>query len=80
MKKTAVSVIAAVILIACVFAACKGADGGKITDNRQNLTEAMTEAKDMMTEISEMFTNAPDTDINAVTEPSATITETNIIG
>ena len=65
MKKTAVSVVAAVILIACIFAGCKGADGGKITDNRQDLSEAMTGMQDMMTDISEMFTNAPATDINA---------------
>lgn len=64
MKKTTVSVIAAVILIACIFAGCNGADGGKITDNRQNLSEAMTGMQDMMTDISEMFTNAPETDIN----------------
>ncbi len=64
MKKTAVYVIAAAILIACVFAGCNGADGGKITDNRQNLSEAMTGMQDMMTDISEMFTNAPETDIN----------------
>ena len=65
MKKTAVSVVAAVILIACIFAGCKGADGGKITDNRQDLSEAMTGMQDMMTDISEMFTNAPATDINS---------------
>lgn len=69
MKKTAVSVIAAVVLIACIFAGCKGADGGKITDNRQNLTEAMTDARDMLTEVSEMFTMAPETDIN-VSDPA----------
>lgn len=65
MKKTAVSVVAAVILIACIFAGCKGADGGKITDNRQDISEAMTGMQDMITDISEMFTNAPATDINA---------------
>ncbi len=65
MKKTAVSVVAAVILIACIFAGCNGAEGGKITDNRQDLSEAMTGMQDMMTDISEMFTNAPSTDINA---------------
>lgn len=64
MKKTAVSVVAAVILISCIFAGCKGADGGKITDNRQDISEAMTGMQDMITDISEMFTNAPETDIN----------------
>ncbi len=74
MKKTAVSVIAAFILIACVFAGCKGADGGKITDNRQDLSEAMTGVQDMMTDISEMFTNAPETDINTSNPATDTVT------
>ncbi len=64
MKKTAICIVASVILIACVFAGCKGADGGKITDNRQNLTEAMTDMQNVMTDISEMFTMNPETDIN----------------
>ncbi len=64
MKKTAIYVIAAAMLITCLFAGCNGAEGGKITDNRQNLSEAMTGVQDMMTDISEMFTNMPETDIN----------------
>lgn len=64
MKKSAICIIAAAILIACVFAGCNGAEGGKITDNRQDLSEAMTGVQDMITDISEMFTNAPETDIN----------------
>ncbi len=74
MKKTAVSVIAAVILIACIFAGCNGADGGKITDNRQDLSEAMTGMQDMMTDASEMFTNAPETDINTSNPATDTVT------
>ncbi len=74
MKKTTVSIIAAAILIACIFAGCKGADGGKITDNRQNLSEAMTGMQDMMTDISEMFTNAPETDINTSNPATDTVT------
>lgn len=74
MKKTAVYVIAAVLLIACAFAGCKGADGGKITDNRQNLTEAMTDARDMLTDISEMFTDTPATDINQSNPPTDNVT------
>lgn len=78
MKKTAITVIAAVILISCIFAACKGAEGGKITDNRQNLSEAMTGVQDMMTDISEMFTNAPDTNMGTVTSSAIAETMTNI--
>ena len=69
MKKSAVYVIVTALLIACIFAGCNGADGGKITDNRQNLTEAMTDVQDMITDISEMFTMAPETDINT-SEPA----------
>lgn len=74
MKKTTVAILAAAILIACIFAGCNGADGGKITDTQQNLSDAMTEMQDMITDISDAFTNAPDTDIisgpatNAATE------------
>ena len=78
MKKTAITVVAAVILIACIFAACKGADGGKITDNRQDLSEAMTGVQDMMTEISEMFTSAHDTNTGTVTTSAMADTVTNI--
>lgn len=77
MKKTAISVIAAVILISCILAACNGAEGGKITDNRQNLSEAMTGVQDMMTDISEMFTNAPDTVTVTEVPSSAADTVTN---
>lgn len=72
MKKTTVAVFAAVILVACLFAGCNGADGGKITDTQQNLSEAMTGMQDMMTEISEAFTNAPDTDTVSETFTSST--------
>lgn len=74
MKKTLIAVLAVTILTACLFAGCNGAEGGKITDTQQNLSEAMTEAKDMMTDISEAFTNAADT--NTVTD----VTIENVTG
>lgn len=63
MKKTTVAVLAAVLLVACLFAGCNGADGGKITDTQQNLSEAMTGVQDMMTNVSEALTNAHGTDV-----------------
>ena len=76
MKKISIAVFAAVILTVCLFAGCNGAEGGKITDTQQNLSEAMTGVQDMITEISEAFTNAPDT--NTVSETVATVTTNNI--
>lgn len=70
MKKTTVAILAAVILISCIFAGCNGADGGKITDTQQNLSDAMTEMQDMMTDISEAFTNAPDTNTGVISDPT----------
>lgn len=51
MKKTAVIIIA-VILIVSIFVACNGSEGGKVSDPAQDLGGAMTE---MATDISEMF-------------------------
>lgn len=76
MKKITFAVLSVVILATCLFAGCNGADGGKITDNQQNLSEAMTGVQDMITDISEAFTNAPDT--NTVSEPVATVTTDNV--
>lgn len=78
MKKTTVAVLAAVLLVACLFAGCNGADGGKITDTQQDLSEAMTGVQDMMTEVSEAFTNAPDTDVisESVTSSTTDVTVT----
>ena len=60
MKKISFAIIAAVILISAVFAACGGADSGKVSDPAHNdpilttLEEMMTEAA---TDFSEMFTD-----------------------
>lgn len=82
MKKTTAVIFAAVILVACIFAGCNGAEGGKVTDNMQNLSEAMTGVQDMITDISEAFTNAPDTvtGIDNVTETvSESVTENTTV-
>lgn len=63
MKKITIAVLAVTILTVCLFAGCNGAEGGKITDTQQNLSEAMTGVQDMITEISEAFTNAPDNNL-----------------
>lgn len=81
MKKITIAVLAVTILTVCLFAGCNGADGGKITDNRQNLSEAMTGVQDMITEISEAFTNPANniTDNSrvtaSVTNPATVITD-----
>ena len=60
MKKTTAAVAAAVILIACIFAACGGAESGKVSDPSHNdpvlttLEEMVTEA---MTDFEEMFSD-----------------------
>ena len=51
MKKVSFAVIAAILFISVVFAACGGADSGKVTDPAHNdpilttIEEMMTEAK-----------------------------------
>ena len=64
MKKISFAIIAAAILIAVVFAACNGAESGKVSDT-QNNDPILTTLEDMMTEaatdIENMFTdNASD--------------------
>ncbi len=60
MKKTTAAIAAAVILISCLFAACNGADSGKVSDT-QNNDPILTTLEDMMTEaatdIENMFTD-----------------------
>lgn len=60
MKKMSFAIIAAVMLIALVFAACNGADSGKVSDT-QNNDPILTTLEDMMTEaatdIENMFTD-----------------------
>ena len=59
MKKISFAIIAATVLISCVFAACKGADSGKVTDPAHT-DPILTTLEDMLTEaatdFSEMFT------------------------
>ncbi len=66
MKKTAVILIA-VILVAVVFAACNGSDGGKVSDTSQDLAGAVTE---MATDFSEMLSD------DMMTDSSMTAAET----
>lgn len=71
MKKTTAAIAAAVILIACLFAACNGTDSGKVSDT-QNNDPVLTTLEDMMTEaatdIENMFTdNASDVTDNIST-------------
>lgn len=61
MKKISFTIIAATLLISCVFAACKGADSGKITDPahtdpilttlEEMMTEAATDMESLMTDM-----------------------------
>lgn len=74
MKKITIAVLAVTILTVCLFAGCNGTEGGKITDNMQNLSEAMTGVQEMITDISEAFTNAADN--NTVTD----VTIENVTG
>ncbi len=61
MKKISFAIIAAVLLISVVFAACGGADSGKVSDTQHNdpilttleemMTEAATDMGSMMTDM-----------------------------
>lgn len=66
MKKTMFAILAVVIVAACLLAGCKGADGGKITDAQQDISEAMTGVQDMLTDISEAFTTVPESVVATV--------------
>ena len=60
MKKMSFAIIAAAILIAVIFAACNGADSGKVSDPAHNdpilttleemMTEAATDMESMLTD------------------------------
>lgn len=80
MKKISFAIIAAVILIAVVFAACNGTDSGKVSDT-QNNDPILTTLEDMMTEaatdIENMFTdNVSD---NVTDGFDSTASDTNIV-
>lgn len=56
MKKTALALSAALILIAFAFAGCKGAEGGKVTDATNN-TPMLTELEDELSTIADNMTD-----------------------
>lgn len=84
MKKMSFAIIAAVMLISLVFAACNGTDSGKVSDT-QNDDPILTTLEDMMTEaatdIENMFTdNVSDNVSDNVTDGfDETVSDTNII-
>ena len=75
MKKTAIVILSAVLLVVGLFAGCNGTDTGNLTDTRQELSDVMTDMQQMMTDVSDFFTNPAD---NMSAEPSANNTMTNI--
>ena len=84
MKKMSFAIIIAVILIAFVFAACNGADSGKVSDPAHNdpilttledmVTEAATDMENMLTNnnasdnVTDGFDNNSDSQSNLVTQ------------
>ena len=70
MKKIS-AIVSAVILIAGLFAACNGSDGGKVSDTAQDMDNAMTE---MATDISDMF----DGDMTVGTDTATVIDYTTV--
>lgn len=83
MKKMSFAIIAAVILIAVVFAACNGTDSGKVSDPAHNdpilttledmMTEAATDIENMFTDnvsdnVTDGFDNNSDSQSNVVTQ------------
>lgn len=74
MKKTTAAIAAAIILISCLFAACNGADSGKVSDT-QNNDPVLTTLEDMMTQaatdIENMFTDN-------VSDATGNVTDNNV--
>lgn len=83
MKKISFAIIAAAILIAVVFAACNGAESGKVSDTQNNdpilttlenmMTEAATDIENMFTDnasdnVTDGFDNTGTSDTNTVAE------------
>lgn len=80
MKKISFAIIAAVILISVVFAACGGADSGKVSDPahtdpilttlEEMVTEAMTDFENMLTNdtsgMSDGNLSTPDTSLTTI--------------
>ena len=56
MKRISFAIIAAVILISMVFAACNGTETGKVSDT-QNNSPVLTTIEDMLTEAATDFEN-----------------------
>lgn len=82
-KKMSFAIIAAAVLIAVVFAACNGADSGKVSDPAHNdpilttledmMTEAATDIENMFTDnasdnVTDGFDNNSDSQSNIVTQ------------
>ncbi|MBE6771173.1 MAG: hypothetical protein E7547_03395 [Ruminococcaceae bacterium] len=80
MKRISFAIIAAVILISVVFAACNGTETGKVSDTQNNdpvlttledmLTEAMTDMENMFTD------NVSDTSSSSEHDASSANTST----
>ncbi len=80
MKRISFAIIAAVILISVVFAACNGTETGKVSDTQNNdpvlttledmLTEAMTDMENMFTD------NVSDTSSSSAHDASSANTST----
>lgn len=74
MKKTALILSVAIIIIALAFAGCNGAEGGKVTDASEDTpiltdfgTELSTLADDMTNTAPDMSGNISDTNNNNTT-------------
>ena len=55
MKKTAIILSVAIILISVVFAGCNGAEGGKVTD--KNDTPVLTQLETELSSMADMVTD-----------------------
>lgn len=55
MKKTAIILSVAIILISAVFAGCNGAEGGKVTD--KNDTPVLTQLETELSSMADMVTD-----------------------
>ena len=69
MKKISIAVLVATLVAVCLFSGCNGAEGGKITDNMQNLTARCHNKRAIVSDVSESIHDATEiiTDAASIT-------------
>ncbi len=77
MKKISFAVVAAVLFISVVFAACGGTEDGKVTDPAHN-DPILTTIEDMMTEAATDFENMVTNDMSDMSDGNLSTSDTSL--